>query len=77
MRNRNKKPPVPNPGIEEGIQRAGGKQQSLAEKLGVDQCTISTYRTGKVTVPLKVAIRMEKKLGVERWKTRPDEFGYR
>ena len=63
-----------NAGIQEGISLAGS-QAALGRILGLDQCTVSIYLLGKVLCPLKVAIRLEKKLGVARWKTRPDEFG--
>jgi transcriptional regulator with XRE-family HTH domain len=63
-----------NEGIALALRKVGGVQRELAEKLGIDQSTISRYLSGSLPVPVRVALRIEKEMGVPRALIRPDVF---
>lgn len=42
----------------------GMTQQQLADKLGVKQCTVSDYETGRVDLTLPKLVRIAEALGV-------------
>ena len=67
-------PSSPNQGILEAI-RVSGSQVKLAERLNTTQPTVSRYLSNKVSVPVSVAIRLDKELAIPRAVTRPDVFG--
>lgn len=44
--------------------KKGMTQQQLADKLGVNQCTVSDYETGQVELTLPKLVRIADALGV-------------
>ena len=60
-----------NRGIASAIQQAGS-QELLGAALGYEQSRISRFLHEKVTIPIRVALALEKKYGIPRHCTRAD-----